>query len=330
MVNRYGQVIGINTLSTNADKSATNISFSIAINHVQAYVDKVIQESNDRGQRQWYDLAMNLDPIRGSENIERYYKQYGLLKGMVVLGVEPESPAARIGVRAGDLITQVNGSDVTYPADLCTLLSSTSSGAKVKLLRLEDKDNVELEGIVAIGNIATSQSLTVLAETNRTSRFAVERDNFRTGATFWPKVNNNSLQIGVEAEVYKVSLNVNTEIPIQPIAPSQSTDTTVSANVIFIDQGRAGVAVGLPDISNYIACWISNMKQFGCTQFINGSPMELSTVSPLGVLIPTLVQQTLFRSAQKWKRWSLRLMARLRKLSPLMNQEVYRSCLYKM
>ncbi|HTU02524.1 MAG TPA: DegQ family serine endoprotease [Candidatus Sulfotelmatobacter sp.] len=54
--------------------------------------------------------------------------------GVVVAGVEEDSPAARAGVRAGDLITQANREPIASAADVTRVLTRLRSGGNLLLL----------------------------------------------------------------------------------------------------------------------------------------------------------------------------------------------------
>jgi Do/DeqQ family serine protease len=54
--------------------------------------------------------------------------------GVIVTGIEPGSPAARAGLRQGDLIRQVNNRRVTNPAEVRELLSQEDDGRPALLL----------------------------------------------------------------------------------------------------------------------------------------------------------------------------------------------------
>lgn len=279
LLNRYGQVIGINTLSYNKTGDATNISFAISIDQAVASVDKMISEREAKGQRQWYDMGMWLEPNNNDQSVN-HYKQIG---GMVVFGVEPNSPAERIGIQLGDLITQVNSEEITYPAELCTILGTAGDNVPIKLVRREAKDNVTFEGVVAMGSGAANPSLSPIREVGRESRFTREQDEFNVDSTSWPSDSNDAYESYVENGAYKVTLNkANTYLRIPPISSSGSVNMIISADIVFIDQGRVGVGVNASGLD--IACWINNIKQYGCL-IISGDeireripPTQLSSI----------------------------------------------------
>jgi serine protease Do len=66
------------------------------------------------------------------------------VQGAVVLDVDQAGPAARAGLRQGDVITQVNRTDVTSAADASRLLQQVRSGGTAMLLVLRDGQDVFL------------------------------------------------------------------------------------------------------------------------------------------------------------------------------------------
>jgi serine protease Do len=59
----------------------------------------------------------------------------GLKKAEGALVAEPQSdsPAAKAGVLAGDVITAVDGNDVKYPGDVARKIGAMAPGTEVKL-----------------------------------------------------------------------------------------------------------------------------------------------------------------------------------------------------
>ncbi len=67
-------------------------------------------------------------------------QQYGLLhdEGVLVIGVQSDSPAARAGLKTNDVITAVDGTTVTSQSELDSILQRKGPGAQVQLTVYSD------------------------------------------------------------------------------------------------------------------------------------------------------------------------------------------------
>ena len=64
---------------------------------------------------------------------------FGTKSGALVTTVQPDSPAAKAGLKAGDVITSVNGTEVKDPRGLTDAVRSASDGASLNLGYVRDK-----------------------------------------------------------------------------------------------------------------------------------------------------------------------------------------------
>ena len=79
-------------------------------------------------------LGLSLTPL--SSQLAAYF---GVKEGALVSEVEADSPAARAGVRAGDVITAVAGRTVNDPADVRIALREAAAGATVEIRLTRDR-----------------------------------------------------------------------------------------------------------------------------------------------------------------------------------------------
>jgi serine protease Do len=73
-------------------------------------------------------LGTALTPLTG-----QLADYFGVKRGVLVSSVDVNSPAARAGLKAGDVITGVNGHEVDTPADVRRELRDAGSGGKIDL-----------------------------------------------------------------------------------------------------------------------------------------------------------------------------------------------------
>jgi pimeloyl-ACP methyl ester carboxylesterase len=101
LINLAGEVVGINSMIFSPTGTTVGIGFAIPINDVQQIVHFLME----RGP--W----VGIDTMPNSEGLARYL---GLQtdQGVVILGVAPDSPAAAAGLRQGDVILSIDGTEI--------------------------------------------------------------------------------------------------------------------------------------------------------------------------------------------------------------------------
>jgi serine protease Do len=101
LVDLSGEVVGINS---RAFVMANNLGFSIPAAVVEEVVGAII--ARGRIERSW--IGVEVQPLQELEDF--FAAEAG--QGVLVSDVEPDSPAAGAGIRAGDLLLQVDGESV--------------------------------------------------------------------------------------------------------------------------------------------------------------------------------------------------------------------------
>src|SRR5205823_5130810 len=114
LINTRGEVIGVNTAII---QGAQGLAFAVAINTAKFVAGRLIRDGRIR--RGWIGVAgQNVSVHR------RLVRAYGLSaeSGVLVVSLEPNSPAERPGLRQFDLIVGLGGSVVAGVDDLHRLL----------------------------------------------------------------------------------------------------------------------------------------------------------------------------------------------------------------
>jgi serine protease Do len=129
LVNSQGNVVGMNTLIYTGGQSTTFVGygFAIPINKVK----KVVADLRKKG-KVTRDIWKGFDAQRVDARIARYF---GLTKieGIIVSEVEEGGPAAKAGLKVGDIILNVNGQEINSGDDLTQILIDASPGDVLKM-----------------------------------------------------------------------------------------------------------------------------------------------------------------------------------------------------
>jgi serine protease Do len=121
LVDMRGQVVGVNTMAARNG----SIGFAIPINLIKTLLPQLLA----KGSVEWGWLGVRIDEIT-EENI----KDYGLdaPRGVGIEGVLPGQPAAQAGLRAKDVVLEVDGRTIGSPRDLQRAIATTPVGTAVK------------------------------------------------------------------------------------------------------------------------------------------------------------------------------------------------------
>jgi S1-C subfamily serine protease len=132
----HGRVIGVNTAVI---LPAQGICFAIAANTATFVMGKLIHEGRIR--RSYLGLAGQNVPLH--RRVVRYH-ELGVESGVFVVSVEPGSPAARAGVRDGDLVVGYGEKAIASIDDLHRLLTEEQAGAAANLTVIRGVEKLSL------------------------------------------------------------------------------------------------------------------------------------------------------------------------------------------
>ena len=142
LINSRGQVVGINNAIFSQSGGSVGIGFAIPINQVKPVVTQLA--STGKVTRGW--LGVTIQPL--TPELAKGF-QMSENAGALVASVQPDSPAARAGVKTGDVITQFDGKKVAHSSDLPRMVANTPVGRTVGLTVIRDGKPVSLDVTVA-------------------------------------------------------------------------------------------------------------------------------------------------------------------------------------
>ncbi len=123
LVNAKGQVIGINTLKI-LDTGVEGMGFAIPINSTKDITDQLIKYSK---------VKRPFIGISGKDINESMAKQYNLVVGVYIAGIEDFSAAEKAGLKIGDVIISADGKNITTMDELNEVKNSHNIGDTITL-----------------------------------------------------------------------------------------------------------------------------------------------------------------------------------------------------
>ena len=139
LFNLNGQVIGVNTAIYSPSGGSVGIGFAIP----SALAENIVEQLEDHGRtiRGWLGVRIQTvtEDLASSLGLNRPY-------GALVASVIPNSPAEKAGIKAGDVILDFNGSEVTEMRKLPRLVAETKVNTRSNVIvwRNEKKKNLKV------------------------------------------------------------------------------------------------------------------------------------------------------------------------------------------
>jgi len=119
-----GRVVGVNTLISGMNRG---LGFAIPINVAKSIADQLADDGRVR--RPWLGIA-----IAGIEEVPELRRVFpDVARGVLVRGIEPGAPAQLSDLQAGDVITKVDGVEVSLAIDLQRQILRKQIGQSVAL-----------------------------------------------------------------------------------------------------------------------------------------------------------------------------------------------------
>lgn len=137
LADQRGRVIGINTAGVAPQAGGQNIGFAIPSDLVIFVVEQILEQ----GEVRYSYLGVQSSPVT-----ERLRQQLDLddNRGVVIVTVEPGSPADQAGLQQGDVVVGIADREVASSADLFAALRETPPGEEVDIVVIRNGEEQTL------------------------------------------------------------------------------------------------------------------------------------------------------------------------------------------
>ena len=132
LVDMQGRLVGINTAILSKTGGSLGIGFAIPANLVAQVVSQA-QAGSDHFTKPWAGLSGQSVDAATAEAMNLPHPD-----GVVLSSVHPASPFAAAGLKAGDVITAVDGQPVNSPQEIVLRIATRGVGAEVDVTWLRD------------------------------------------------------------------------------------------------------------------------------------------------------------------------------------------------
>lgn len=131
LVNTRGELIGINTAIASQTGSYSGYSFAVPT----SIVSKVVADLKQHGVVQRAVLGVQIQDI--TSELQKEHK-LSTLNGAYVAAVIEEGAAAKAGIKTGDVITKINGTDIKSSSELQEQIGRYRPSDKINVTLLRD------------------------------------------------------------------------------------------------------------------------------------------------------------------------------------------------
>jgi serine protease Do len=137
LVDARGEVVGINTFLISNSGTFSGMGFAIPTQIVRPTVEALIRD----GKVSHGYMGLGITDVT-PENAKFFDSNDN--RGAIVTQVEANSPAAKAGLKVGDLITSINGHEVSDASQLQVMVGQTHPGTTIKLAVNREGKNMEV------------------------------------------------------------------------------------------------------------------------------------------------------------------------------------------
>lgn len=130
LVNRYGELIGINTAIASQTGSYAGYAFAIPVNLVK----KILDDLREFGKVKRGLLGVAFpSPLVEDQYLEQQGITPGSVKGVFITGIQAGSAAEAAGLKAGDIIQRLDNTELFSSAEFSELIARHRPGDKITI-----------------------------------------------------------------------------------------------------------------------------------------------------------------------------------------------------
>lgn len=170
LVNAEGQLIGINSVIESYSGSSSGVGFAIPSNYAINIAEQIIAGETPAHPY----IGVTVTSVNAFTAREQ---GLSVSEGAVVTAVSPDSPAAKAGLEADDIVTAVNGEPVTSADGLIIAAREHKIGETIALTVVRGDKTQDIE--VTLGSDADLQENTQDGTTGDSSGSLMNEDEFR-------------------------------------------------------------------------------------------------------------------------------------------------------
>jgi serine protease Do len=243
LFNTQGEVIGVNSQILSQSGGYMGLSFAIPIDVAMKMEQQLVAHGKvTRGR-----LGLTIQEVN-----QALAQSFGLPKasGALVSSVEPGGPAAAAGLRPGDVILKLNGSDISGSPDLPPRVADLKPGSTAKVEIWRDRARREVEVRVGESNEAAVASEGGKEEGRARLGLAVrpltpeERQQVGVaGGLLVEQVQGPAARAGVQPGDIVLALNGNQVSSVEQLRSLASKSGSHAA--LLVERGRAQLFVPL-------------------------------------------------------------------------------------
>ncbi|MGB8131417.1 MAG: Do family serine endopeptidase [Candidatus Angelobacter sp.] len=170
LVNAHGEVIGINTFLISPSGSFAGMGFAIPTQIARPVVDTLLKDGKIEHAR----IGVGINDVT-PENASFFHLNNA--SGALISQVDSDSPAAKAGVKVGDVITELNGKKMENSGQLQAAISSQRPGNKVTLTVMRDGKSLNLPVTLEGLNKKSDETASNSGEAHGKARWGVGLEN---------------------------------------------------------------------------------------------------------------------------------------------------------